>query len=233
VQESGPERLEVKQGIFSRLERRTSAEALICSSTAMLDITEIAERLKNAHRFLTVHPVNPPHVVPLVEIVPGAATASEVVSLCKAFLLSIGQKPVVLKKFVPGLLVNRLQAALFREAIHLVAGGAASVQDVENAVTEGLGLRWALMGPFTLADASADGGIREYLLRYGDPYARLMSLLETTPRLDIDTIELLGQGVDAMKSQFINSDLQQWRNTLIEKIKALKKDHPSPGGLPL
>ncbi len=167
VQESGPEKLASKKAIFGELDRLAPTDAILASSTSALDMSDIAEGLPRAGRTIVAHPVNPPHVIPVVEILPGKRTAIDVVARTRAFLSAVGQSPVLLNFYVPGFLLNRMQAALVREAIHLVECGAADVEAVDAVIRDGLGLRWALLGPFGVANTNADGGIREYFGRYG------------------------------------------------------------------
>ena len=227
VQESGPERIEVKKAIYAELDRAAGPEAILASSTSALDMTDIAAGLAGAGRSIVAHPVNPPHVVPVVEVLPGKRTEVQVTRRTCEFLASVGQKPVVLNFYIPGFLLNRMQAALVREAIHLVESGVADVEAVDAVIRDGLGLRWALLGPFGVADTNADGGIREYFTRYGSSYVELMSQLGATPSFNAALIERLGRATDAM-SAAPRSEILKWRDLMIRKIRALKNENPKP-----
>src|SRR5512139_2785891 len=145
VQESGPENIEQKRDLFQVLDATGSPRAIRASSTSALDMGAIAEGLSGAARCVVAHPVNPPHVVPVVEVVGGPATDPATVRRTLRFLARVGQVPVLLRRYAPGFVLNRLQAALVREAVNLVRDGVASVDAVDAVVREGLGLRWALM----------------------------------------------------------------------------------------
>ncbi len=145
--ESGPENYEVKQKLALEMEKYTGHDTIIASSTSGLLVTEICKFASNPERFIGAHPYNPPHLIPLVEITKGEKTSDEVISLAKAFYLSIDKEPVVLKKEALGFICNRLQMALYREVCHLVMSGVCSIEDADKAVTFGPGLRWGIMGP--------------------------------------------------------------------------------------
>lgn len=227
VQESGPEDLAKKRAIYAELDRLADSGAILASSTSAMDMTEIAAGLPGAARCIVAHPVNPPHVVPVVEVLPGKATDPEVVSRTTAFLRAVGQTPVLLKRYAPGFLLNRMQAALIREAIHLVEMGVADVDAVDAVIRDGLGLRWALMGPFGVGNTNADGGVREYFTRYGKAYIELMSDLGPTPAFSPEQIERWGQATDAMTGDTPRDRLRAWRDRLVRKIRRLKQDDPT------
>src|SRR6185369_14703979 len=147
VQENGPERMAVKRELYTRLDSVLPPDAVFASSTSGLIMSELQSGLKGAARFAVGHPFNPPHLIPLVEVVGGRNTAPETVQRCLSFYRSIGKKPIWIRKEAAGHLANRLQAALWREAISAGVSGIASVEDVDMAVTSALGLRWAAMGP--------------------------------------------------------------------------------------
>lgn len=228
VQESGPERIDVKKAIFAELDRVADPVAILASSSSALDMTEIAAGLPGARRAIVAHPVNPPHVIPVVEIVPGKETDPEVVKRTCAFLAGLGQKPVLLNFYIPGFLLNRMQVALVREALHLVQSGVAGVDAVDTVIREGLGLRWALLGPFGVADTGADGGIREYFMRFGDSFTDLVNRLGPTPFINEDLVQKLGQGTDAMMGTAPRAEIRRWRDRLIRRICRLKEEDPKP-----
>src|SRR5262249_54332596 len=146
----------------------TAPNVILASSSTALMPSDIQARCSDPARVIVAHPFNPPHLVPLVEIVGGTRTAPAVIERALAFFKEIGKAPIHLKKELPGHLANRLQAALYREAVHLVASGAASVADVDAAVTNGPGLRWAIMGPhLTYHVGGGRGGIAEYFEKLG------------------------------------------------------------------
>lgn len=222
VQESGPERLPLKQALFAELERFAAPDAILASSTSALDPTAISSGLPTAARCVVAHPVNPPHVIPAVEIVPGRATDPAIVERTAAIMRAVGQTPVIMNFYRKGFLLNRMQAALLQEAIALVESGAADVEAVDAVIRDGLGLRWALLGPFGVGDTNADGGIREYFARYGGTLRGIMDELGPVPALDAAQIERLGQATDAMVGERQWSEILAWRDRLIRQIVRLK-----------
>lgn len=148
VQENGPERVEFKQDLWARIEQHVPPHALLLSSSSAKTATEQALKMKNARRLLIGHPFNPPHLIPLVEIVPGEQTDPGAVADAVAFYEAIGKVPRVLRKEIQGFVANRLQRAIFRECCHLVLEGVVSVDELDDIVTSSIGLRWAADGPF-------------------------------------------------------------------------------------
>ncbi len=164
VQESAPERLDIKQDLLARIDAATPPDVVIASSTSGLLASRLSERCAHPGRVVIGHPFNPPHLIPLVEVVGGAKGSPEAVAAAMDFYRAIGKHPIEIRKEVPGHLANRLQAALWREAVHLVAEGVATVADVDAAISEGPGLRWALMGPHTTFHlAGGEGGIAHFM----------------------------------------------------------------------
>ncbi|MCR4442454.1 MAG: 3-hydroxyacyl-CoA dehydrogenase family protein [Peptococcaceae bacterium] len=147
IQESGPENYEVKQALLVEIEKHAHPTAIFASSTSGLLISEIARYAQHPERCLGVHPYNPPHLIPLVEISKGDRTSDAVVDTVYEFLSSLGKEPVILRKEAPGFIANRLQMALYREAVDLVNRGVCSIEDVDKAACFGPGLRFGIMGP--------------------------------------------------------------------------------------
>jgi 3-hydroxyacyl-CoA dehydrogenase len=173
VQECGPERLEVKREIFGRLDKLAAPTAILASSSSGLLPSAISEGLEGRERCVVAHPINPPYLVPAVELVPAPWTAKAVMERAKAFLLSVGQAPLVMKRELDGFIMNRLQGALLEEAFRLVARGYADADDVDRGIADGLALRWSFMGPFETIDLNAPGGVADYVARYQPMYAGL------------------------------------------------------------
>ena len=187
VQENGPERLDFKQDLFARIEAAAPPQALLLSSTSGLMPSDMGADLKEPGRVLVGHPFNPPHVVPLVEVVPGAQTAPETVQAAAAFYRSLGKVPVVLHKEIGGFVANRLQSALFRESVHLVMEGVVTPEELDQVVTESVGVRWATAGPFESYHlGGGPGGIRNLLEHLGPGMQqrwRTLGQPELTPEL--------------------------------------------------
>lgn len=168
VQESGPERADVKRSLYADLENVLREGVIVASSTSGLVMSELQQGLKHPERFAVGHPFNPPHLIPLVEIVGGQATSQDVLTWLDVFYRRVGKAPIRLNKEVPGHLANRLQAALWREAVHAVSSGLASVEDVDTAIAKGPGLRWAVMGPHMIFNlAGGEGGLKHFIDHIG------------------------------------------------------------------
>jgi 3-hydroxyacyl-CoA dehydrogenase len=173
VQESGPEDLAVKQALFVELDRLAPADAILASSSSAIRVSLFTEGLAGRGRCLIGHPVNPPHLIPLVELSGAPWTAHGAIERARAIYASIGQVPVTVLKEVEGFILNRLQGALLAEAFRLVADGYVSPQDLDRTVKDGLGLRWSFMGPFETIELNAPGGIEDYCARYTGFYKRV------------------------------------------------------------
>jgi len=173
VQENAPEMLDNKRAIFADLDRLASPDAILASSTSTIVASLFTEKLKNRHRCLVAHPVNPPHLVPLVELVGAPWTAPEIIVKAKAIYEAIGQVPILVKREIDGFILNRLQAVLLSEAFRLVEDGYVTPQDLDKTLKDGLGLRWSFMGPFETIELNAPGGIPDYCQRYGPSLSHL------------------------------------------------------------
>jgi L-gulonate 3-dehydrogenase len=173
VQECVPEDLQLKQKLFRELERLAPDTAVLASSSSAIPASLIAAGLETAERCLVAHPGNPPSLIRVVEVVPAPFTSADVVDRTCATLISAGLAPVALKKEVTGFAFNRLQGAVLREAYCLVRDGVASVDDIDTIMRDGLGLRWAVIGPFETADLNRRGGIAAHAEMMGPAYAAM------------------------------------------------------------
>ncbi len=173
VQECGPETVEAKRALFAELDRLAPAEVVLASSTSAIVASRFTEGLAGRARCLVGHPVNPPHLVPVVEICGAPWTAPEAVERARAVYRAIGQVPVTVNREVEGFVLNRLQGALLAEAFRLVSEGVVSAEDLDETVSCGLGLRWSFLGPFGTIELNAPGGIADYCARYTGFYKRL------------------------------------------------------------
>jgi L-gulonate 3-dehydrogenase len=170
VQESTPERVEVKRAVYSELDRLAAPDAILASSTSGIPASSFTEHVPGRQRCLVAHPINPPYVTPLVELCPAPWTDMGVVDRTHELMTRVGQAPIRLRREVQGFVANRMQAALIGAALRMVADGVASAADVDAAIKDGIGLRWSFMGPFETIDLNAPGGIADYLRRYGPLY---------------------------------------------------------------
>ncbi|MBV8401250.1 MAG: 3-hydroxyacyl-CoA dehydrogenase [Acetobacteraceae bacterium] len=169
VQESGPERSELKQELYRRMDAATAEDVLLASSSSTKTVSQMQAACVRPGRVVLGHPFNPPHLIPLVEVVGGQRTEASAIDRTMAFYSAIGKRPIRLQKEVLGHIANRLQAALWQEAFHLVETGVASVADIDVAIAHGPGLRWALLGPFLNLHLSGGAGGMRYLLDHLGP----------------------------------------------------------------
>lgn len=175
VQECGPERLEVKRETFARLDAAAASDVILASSTSALVPSKFTETLAGRARCLVAHPVNPPHLVPVVEVCGAPWTSAGTKRRAIEILRSVGQVPIDVKREIDGFILNRLQVAFLTEAFRLVQEGYVSPEDLDHTVADGLGLRWAFMGPFETIELNAPGGIPDYCARYVDWFRRYMA----------------------------------------------------------
>jgi L-gulonate 3-dehydrogenase len=166
IQESAPERLAIKQALYKELATLAKMDAVIASSTSGLPASFFTAEIEGRERCVVAHPINPPHLIPLVEIIPAPWTAAIVVERTDALMKQVGQVPIRLNREIAGFVVNRLQSAILSEAFRLVEDGICSVNDVDTAVADGLGLRWFFMGPFETIDLNAQG-VADYCAKFG------------------------------------------------------------------
>jgi len=175
VQENGPEKVEDKRIIFAQLDKLAPKDALLASSTSAITASRFTETLPGRARCLVGHPVNPPHLVPLVELCGAPWTSPEAIDRARVIYREIGQVPVTINREINGFVLNRLQGALLAEAFRLVGEGYISAQDLDHTVKDGLGLRWSFLGPFETIELNAPGGIPDYCARYTGFYKELAS----------------------------------------------------------
>ncbi|WP_296747395.1 3-hydroxyacyl-CoA dehydrogenase NAD-binding domain-containing protein [Mesorhizobium sp.] len=215
VQESVPERLNIKHELFAAIEPALAPDAVVASSASGLTLSEMQAGWKNPGRFVLGHPFNPPHLIPLVEVMGNERTADGVVTLAERFYASAGKVTIRVNREVPGHVANRLQAAVWREAIHLMKTGVASVEDVDKAMWAGPGLRWAAMGPTMLFHLGAgEGGLAAFCQRYTDSFNRWWDDLGVL-HLDPETSAKLVDGVTEEAQGKPVSDLSNRRDALI------------------
>ena len=168
VQESAPERIELKQELLGRIDAALPPERVIASSTSGFTVSAMQTQMRHPERLVVGHPFNPPHIIPLVEVVGGGRTSEAAVDWAMAFYTAVGKHAIRIRKEIPGHVANRLQMALWREVVHLVGEGVVSVADVDAAIALGPGLRWAIMGPaLTFHLAGGTGGMAHFLDHFG------------------------------------------------------------------
>lgn len=226
VQESVFERIDTKREVSLAIDRHLRPEAIVGSSTSGFPGSSFTAECEKRDRFLVVHPVNPPHLIPLVEIVPTPWTAPEIPGRMRALMESIGQSPVSLDREIEGFVLNRLQGALLDEAFALLAEGYASAEDIDRAVRDGLGLRWAFMGPFETIDLNAPEGLADYAQRLGPMYAGFAEQRDGDRRWRENAV---AQAHAERRSAVPAADLpgrRAWRDTMLARIRRFRQDNP-------
>jgi 3-hydroxyacyl-CoA dehydrogenase len=230
VQENVPETVEAKRAIFAELDALSAPEAILASSSSAIVPSLFSESLAGRARCLVAHPVNPPHLVPIVELLGAPWTAPETIARAKQVYESIKQVPIVVRREIEGFILNRLQGALLAEAFRLVGEGYVSPQDLDKTIKEGLGLRWSFMGPFATIELNAPGGIADYCARYTGFYKRLQAK-PAGPEVyeDANIANILKEwGMQATPEQL--AELTRWRDQRLAALAAHKKDQPAPPG---
>ena len=228
LQESIGENLSAKQTLFAELDRLAAPDTILASSTSTIPASQWSAELAGRARCIVAHPVNPPHLVPLVELSPAPWTAPAVVTRSKGLLEAVGQVPIVVRKEIQGFILNRLQAALLAEAFRLHADGYASTEDIDKTVRDGLGLRWSFMGPFETIDLNAPGGVADYCTRYGDAYHEMA---QTQPPRRWDDASV--QRIEAERRQHLPAAQlgarAVWRDRRLMQLIAHKRRAPKDG----
>jgi len=224
VQENAPEREDFKIDLFARMDAILPPHVIVASSSSGLIMSRLQSRCQHPERFVIGHPFNPPHLIPLVEVVGGDKTSADTIDRSIAFYQAMGKYPIRLNKEVPGHIANRLQAAVWREAIHLAAENVASVADIDAAVSQGPGLRWALFGPhMTFNLGGGAGGLAQFMHHLLGPVQTWWDDLGApvvTPELQRKLIE----GVNAEAGQRSIADLVQTRDAqLTALIKTMNR----------
>jgi 3-hydroxyacyl-CoA dehydrogenase len=225
VQENTPETLEAKLGIFAELDKLAPKNAILASSSSAIVASRFTEKLAGRHRCLIAHPVNPPHLIPLVELVGAPWTSAETIERARQIYTEVGQVPIVVKREIDGFILNRLQAVLLSEAFRLVEDGYVTPQDLDHTLKNGLGLRWSFMGPFETIELNAPGGIPDYCRRYGASLAELSGAEEAiyrSPKLDV----ILSQWGRAPTEADIATRMH-WRDARLAALRAHLKTQPS------
>jgi ketoreductase RED1 len=231
VLENAPENLDLKQDLFAAIEAAAPPDALLLSATSTFAPSDVGARLKDPGRLIVGHPFNPPHVIPLVEIVGSADTPPELLDRAARFYRSLGKNPVTLRKPILGFVANRLQSALLREAINVVQQGVVTVDELDAIVTSSIGLRWAVIGPFrTFHLGGGPGGLRHWLEHLGVSLDENWAQLGR-PAMSPETIGLLTGQADLAFGDRTFEDLAAERDRDLSKILAtLTGDDPAQAG---
>jgi 3-hydroxyacyl-CoA dehydrogenase len=222
VQENTAENLEIKQQVYRQMDVAAKPSCILASSTSTIEASRFAAGLPGKHRCLVAHPVNPPHVVPIVEICPAPFTAPDVVARTRALQEKVGQVPILVKREVEGFILNRLQAALLNEAWRLVKEDYVSVEDLDKTIKDGLGLRWAFMGPFETIDLNAPGGVPDYAARYGPKLHGMMKDIRYQP-WDSALVAKVEAARRKLMPQAKHAEREAWRDRRLMALIAHKR----------
>ncbi|RJT26722.1 L-carnitine dehydrogenase [Mesorhizobium waimense] len=222
VQESVPENLELKVGIYKTLDELVPPNIVIGSSTAGFPMTDIQKRCRFPGRTVVTHPVNPPYLIPLIEVVGGEKTDAVVLDWATTFFEAVGKRVLRMDKEIYGFMINRLQVALFREALQMIAADQATVAQIDDCLTHGLGLRWAVMGPFaTFHLGAGDRGLGAWMDSFGGvewraPYVTETPLPDWTPEL---RAKILQQAEEVIEGRSIPQMIEERNDTIIGLMK--------------
>ena len=225
VQENGPERPEFKIKLFADMDDATPPDSLIASSSSGITMSVMQSKCAHPERCVVGHPFNPPHIIPLVEVVGGTKTSREAIEQAMSFYAAIGKKAIHLRKELPGHVANRLQAALYREVAYLIQEGVLSVADADDAVSWGPGLRWGVMGPSLQWHVGGGaGGIKHFMEHLMDPLGGMMKTLgnpEITPALK----KTIADGVLKEAANRSVEQLAKQENELLLGLLRLRNPH--------
>lgn len=222
VQECIIESLELKRCLFADLDGLCAPDTVIASSSSEFMASQLIDKVSRSERILVAHPFNPPYLIPLVEIAGHKGTSASTVARTRALLEDIGMTPVVVRKEIKAFLLNRLQAALVAEALHLVGQGYCSATDLDRAVSDGIGLRWAFMGPFQTGHLNASGGYRDYMRddSYGGTFRRMVGDLKNRNDWPYELAEQISTELEETIPADSIAEGQRWRD---QRLMALLK----------
>ncbi len=226
VQENGPELPDVKRALFAELDAAAKPGVVLASSTSAIVASQFTENLAGRDRCLVGHPVNPPHLVPVVEICGSPWTSDAAKARAREVYAGIGQVPVTVNKEIDGFILNRLQAALLSEAFRLVGEGYVSPQDLDHTVADGLGLRWSFMGPFETIELNAPEGIADYCRRYAPFFRRTIDSQPTQAVWDDANTAKVAAAFGPTPTAERVATKSRWRDRRLARLAVHKKAEP-------
>jgi 3-hydroxyacyl-CoA dehydrogenase len=226
VQENGPESVSTKLAIFAELDRLCPDHAILASSTSAIVASRFTESLPGRARCLVAHPVNPPHLVPLVELCGAPWSEPEIIERARRIYESIEQVPIIVNREVEGFVLNRLQGALLAEAFRLAGEGVVSPQDLDKTLKDGLGLRWSFIGPFETIELNAPGGIADYCKRYTGFYRSLSADPARPDVWDEGNVSRILEAWGGAPSADTLACRSVWRDKRLAALRAHKKSQP-------
>jgi L-gulonate 3-dehydrogenase len=224
VQENAPEVLDLKRELYPRIDRATPPIAVIASSTSAIPASRFTETLTGRARCLVAHPVNPPHLVPVVELCGAPWTSPATLERAREVFTAIGQVPIVVKRELDGFILNRLQGALLTEALRLVGEGYVSPQDLDKTVQDGLGLRWSFIGPFATIELNAPGGVADYCARYGPFYRALAANAPAATVWDTANVQHVASQLDPPATPAERDVRMRWRDMRLLSLRRHKRN---------
>ncbi len=224
VQENVAERLDVKRQVFAEIDRLAAKDAVLASSSSALMPSFIFENLAGRERCMVAHPMNPPHLAPIVELCGAPFTAPKTVVRARETFARCGMAPIAVRREIDGFILNRLQHAVLNEAFRLIANGYVSAADLDSTLKEGLALRWSFMGPIETIDLNAPGGVADYLARYGETIRRVGSDIAASGDWPDDVAAVM----DAERRKAVPHENlvaeQAWRDRRLMALAVHKKD---------
>lgn len=224
VQENIVERAEPKQALFAEIETHARADAVLSSSTSAIMPSIIFGGLASRHRCLVAHPMNPPHLAPIIEICGADFTSPAALETASSFMTGCGMKPIAVKREIEGFILNRLQFAVMNEAFRLISEGYVSPEDLDVTIKDGLALRWSFMGPIETVDLNAPGGIADAMGRYGGAIRRVGEQQSAAPAWPDSVAEILDAARRSQVPRDKIAEATAWRDRRLMALAVHKRD---------